>query len=79
MEQNTKESAYIAIRIIECLSVATFIFGTLWEGTEIFKLSAPEFLMLYGAAGAIISELLARIFHRHLKKNMTTEQVETKQ
>ena len=80
MSVEIKQNAYIASRIIECLSIAAFIFGFLWEGTELLQLSAPEFMMLYGGTGAVISEILARIFHKQLKKNLTTEtRVETKE
>lgn len=73
-----KENAYLTARIIECLSIGVFIFGFLWEGTEILNLSAPEFMMLYGGTGAVVSELLARIFQRMIKKNQTKEMVEIK-
>ena len=75
MEDEVKQNAYVWIRIIECLCIAVFIFGFLWEGTEILKLSFPEFMMLYGGIGAILSELLARFFYKQLKKN---EKKETK-
>jgi len=55
-----------------------FVFGFLWEGTEILKLSLPEFMMLYGASGAVISEFLARFIHRQLKKKgIMTKKKET--
>jgi len=59
---------YTAIRAIEIFCIAVFIFGLLWEGTEILKLTMPEFLMLYGASGAIISEGVARLLQRKIKK-----------
>ena len=73
-----KENAYITARIIECLCIGIFIFGFLWEGTELLKLTAPEFMMLYGGTGAAISEILARIFQRMIKKNQTTSTEEIK-
>jgi len=62
------KTAYIAVRAIEILCIAVFIFGLMWEGTEILKLTMPEFLMLYGGIGAVVSEGFARVLHRKIKK-----------
>ena len=77
MNEESKQNAYVASRIIECLSIAVFVFGFLWEGTEVLNLSMPEFMMLYGGTGAVISELLSRLFLRRLKKNQGREKVVT--
>ena len=64
-----KDIRYLAVRYIECLCIAVFIFGFLWNGTEVMKLTMPQFLMLYGGGGAVISEVLARLFSKKkLKK-----------
>jgi len=55
---------YLAMRYVELLCIAVFIFGMLWNGTEIMNLTTPQFLMLYGGVGAIVSEVLARVFHK---------------
>jgi hypothetical protein len=68
MENEVTKNAYVAFRYIEGICIAVFVFGFLWEGTEILKLSLPEFMMLYGGVGAILSEGLARLFHKLLKK-----------
>lgn len=68
-----KEDVYISLRIVECICIGVFTFGLLWEGAEVLKLSTPEFMMLYGGIGAFISEVLARIFHKQVKKNITEE------
>jgi len=68
MEEEMKKNAYVGVRIIECLCVAIFIFGMLWEGTEVLQLSFPQFMMLYGGLGAVLSEGLARLFNKQLKK-----------
>ena len=60
-EENIK---YLAMRYVELLCIAAFIFGMLWNGTEILDLTTPQFLMLYGGVGAIVSEVLARVFHK---------------
>jgi len=65
--ENVKD-VYIAIRYVEGICIAVFVFGFLWEGTEIFKLTLPQFLMLYGGIGALISEFIARFLHKQLKK-----------
>jgi hypothetical protein len=64
-----KEEMYLGIRIIEIISIAVFIFGSLWTGTDILQLTFPQFMMLYGAIGAAVSEIIARILHRQIKKN----------
>jgi len=71
-DDDIKENLYLTFRIVECLCIGVFIFGFLWYGTEVLKLSAPEFMMLYGGTGAVASEVLARVFHRMLKKKETT-------
>jgi len=65
---NTK---YVVMRYIQILCIGAFVFGALWEGTIKFNLTTPQFLMVYGGAGAVISEVLARIFKKYEKKNIT--------
>lgn len=65
-ERNT--SIYLAIRGIQVLCIGVFVFGALWEGTERFSMTTPQFLMTYGAAGAVISEVLARVFKKKILK-----------
>ncbi len=48
MDDELKKNAYATIRLIECLCIGIFIFGFLWEGTEILRLTFPEFMMVYG-------------------------------
>ena len=69
MEKETTKNAYLAFRYIEAICIAVFIFGLLWEGTELVKLTLPEFMMLYGGVGAVLSEGLARLFYKQIKKN----------
>lgn len=64
MEDDIKDISYVIIRFIEIICVATVIFGVLWEGTETFNLTMPQFLMLYGGIGALVSEILARILSK---------------
>lgn len=61
-------NVYLAFRYIEGICIAVFVFGFLWEGTEMLKLTLPEFMMLYGGSGAVISEFLARFLYKHIKK-----------
>lgn len=68
MENEVVKTTYLAFRYIEGICIAVFIFGFLWEGTELLKLSLPEFMMLYGGTGAILSEGLARLFLKMIKK-----------
>jgi len=55
---------YLAIRYIEIFCIGLFLFGFLWNGTEVLDLTTPQFLMLYGGSGAVVSEALSRIFSK---------------
>jgi hypothetical protein len=55
---------YLIARFIELLCIGAFVFGFLWNGTEIMNLTTPQFMMLYGGSGAVISEVVARIFKK---------------
>jgi predicted acyltransferase len=72
-----KPVSYLAARYLEILCISLFIFGFLWNGTEMMNLTTPQFLMLYGGSGAVICEALARLFMRFSKKKRDT-QVEVK-
>ena len=58
---------YLATRYIQMICIGAFVFGMLWEGTIVMNLSTPQFLMVYGGCGAIISEMLARLFKKKPK------------
>ena len=68
MENEEKKSVYLIIRYIEGLCIAVFVFGLLWNGTDVLKLSFSQFMILYGGMGAVISEVLARIIYKQVKK-----------
>ncbi len=55
---------YLAVRYIEMICIGVFMFGVLWEGTLRMDLTTPQFLMVYGGAGALITEALARLFKK---------------
>ena len=61
---------YVIIRLVQLICTGAFVFGALWEGTIRFNLTTPQFLMVYGGTGAIISEALARMFKKYEKKNL---------
>ena len=69
-------NVYLGFRYIEGICIAVFVFGFLWEGTEILNLTFPEFMMLYGGTGAVISEFVARFLSRIVKKKITIKKVE---
>ena len=60
---------YVIIRLVQLLCVGAFVFGTLWEGTIKMNLTTPQFLMVYGGTGAVITEIMARFFKKFEKKN----------
>jgi hypothetical protein len=61
-------TSYLVARSIELLCVGAFVFGFLWNGTEVMNLTTPQFMMLYGGSGAVIAEVVARI----IKKKQNT-------
>ena len=69
------KNIYLGIRFIECICIAVFVFGFLWEGTETLNLSLPQFMMLYGGVGAAISEMIARVLAKRIKKNPTIKEI----
>lgn len=68
-----KNDLYIGIRYVEIICIAVFVFGMLWNGTDLLQLTFPQFMMLYGGVGAVISEAVARIVQKKIKKNVKTE------
>ena len=52
MNETNKKWAYVGVRMVELICVAAFMFGLLWQGADTLKLTVPQFLMLYGGAGA---------------------------
>ena len=60
---------YVIMRYIQILCIGAFVFGALWEGTIKFNLTTPQFLMVYGGTGAVITEFLARLFKKYEKKH----------
>lgn len=61
------ELRYLGIRFVEVVCIAVFVFGFLWNSSEVLKLTASQFMMLYGGVGALVSEGLARIFKKKSK------------
>jgi len=65
-KQNT--NIYYGIRFIQVLCIGVAVFGGLWKGTEVMNLDTPEFMIVYGGAGALISEIVARVFKKKIIK-----------
>jgi len=63
-KNKTVDIKYLAVRYIEGFCIAMFIFGFLWNGTEVMQLTTPQFMMLYGGFGALVCEVLSRLFSR---------------
>ena len=70
IEADATNTKYIVVRYIQMICIGAFVFGALWEGTIKLNLNTPQFLMVYGGTGAVISEVLARVFKKYEKKNM---------
>ena len=67
-QQETKTNVYYGIRFLQIIFIGVAVFGALWEGTERFNMTTPQFMMLYGAIGATISEVMARLFKKKILK-----------
>jgi len=63
-----KSNIYYGFRFIQIICIGVAVFGFLWEGTEQFNMSTPQFMIIYGSAGAAISEVIARIFKKKILK-----------
>ena len=61
-----KTHIYYGIRFVEVICIGIAVFGFLWNTTEMLNLTTPQFMMLYGGSGAIISEIIARIFKKKI-------------
>jgi len=61
MNETNKKYGYIAVRMIELISIAAIIFGAMWNSAETLNLKISEFMMAYGVIGAIVSEITARL------------------
>lgn len=68
MSEEENINKYVIIRLVQLLCIGAFVFGALWEGTIVMNLTTPQFLMVYGGVGAVISEVIARFFKRYEKK-----------
>lgn len=71
--EDIKKPAYIGFRFIEGLCIAVCIFGVLWEGTELMDLSLPQFMIVYGGMGAVITEIMSRITMNSIQKKNKKE------
>jgi hypothetical protein len=67
-QQESKTNIYYGIRFVQVLCIGVFTFGVLWQGTETFNMNTPQFMMVYGGAGAVISEVVARVFKKKIIK-----------
>jgi len=63
-----KNTIYYAIRFVQVICIGVAVFGSLWQGTETFNMTTPQFMMLYGSCGAVISEVTARLFKKKISK-----------
>ena len=67
-QQETKTHIYYGIRFVQVLCIGVASFGFLWNTTEVLNLTTPQFMMLYGGSGALISEIVARLFKKKITK-----------
>lgn len=67
-DNTTKTNIYYGIRFVQVLCIGVAVFGGLWKGTEVLNLDTPEFMIVYGGSGAVISEFVARLFKKKIIK-----------
>jgi len=67
-DNDTKTNIYYGIRFVQVLCIGVAVFGGLWKGTEVLNLDTPEFMIVYGGSGALISEIIARLFKKKIIK-----------
>lgn len=65
-EQKNNKTVYYIARFGEVICIGIFVFGLLWNTTEMINLTTPQFMMLYGGSGALISEVLSRVFKKKI-------------
>lgn len=68
IEMVKKTDVYYGIRFVQVVCIGIAAFGFLWNTTEMLNLTTPQFMMLYGGCGAVISEVFARIFKKKTLK-----------
>jgi len=66
--EDNKTNVYYAVRFVQIICIGVAVFGGLWQGTETFNMTTPQFMMLYGSCGAVISEVIARLFKKKISK-----------
>jgi len=67
MNEEPEINRIVVVRLVQLICIGAFVFGALWEGTIRFNLTTPQFLMVYGGTGAVITEVLARLFTKGQK------------
>lgn len=64
MDEKQRKWAYVSVRMLELIFASAFVFGIMWQGAESFRLSIPQFLILYGIIGAAMCELAAQALRK---------------
>lgn len=67
-KQVNEQDMYYIVRFVQVICIGIAAFGALWKGTEVLYLDTPEFMMVYGGLGALISEIFARLFKKKILK-----------
>ncbi len=55
-----EDGTFSIIRFVEIACIGLFVFGLIWNTSEILKLTVPQFMMLYGGVGAGVCESIIR-------------------
>ena len=61
MDNGVKQNGILAFRGIQVLGILAVVIGAMWQTADSLKLTIPQYLMLYGAMWAIISEVAIQV------------------
>lgn len=74
--ENNSEKVKGFIRAIQVLFIIVFMLGAVWQSTIVFELTIQQFMMLYGALGAIVCEVIIRLLEWKFPEEETEEVVD---
>lgn len=76
MKKGTFRNTKIGLRLIQALFAVVAIFGAIWQSTVFLRLTIQEFMMLYGAAGAVGCEVVIRLLEWKFPEKELEEDVQ---
>ena len=59
--EEIRKNGILAFRCVQILGVLAFIVGIMWQTADSFRLTIPQYMMLYGGMWAVISEAAIQV------------------